>query len=270
MTDLNLQHLLDETIKLSIKAGNEILKIYNTDFDIETKDDKSPLTEADLASHHCLVAGLEKLCPELPILSEESSQIAFSERQQWETYWLLDPLDGTKEFIKRNGEFTVNIALIQQNKPILGIVYVPVTGICYSAAQGLGAWKQLPDQAPMTISVRKQAAKPYTIVGSRSHKTEELANYLNRIGPHELVSMGSSLKLCLVAEGVADLYPRIGLTSEWDTAASQCVVEQAGGKVTDLKGEVLTYNTKEEYLNPYFLVFGDDSHDWTAYTADQS
>ncbi len=265
MTEMNLRYLLDESIKLAVHAGEEILKIYNTDFNIQTKDDQSPLTTADLASHHCLVNGLEKLSPKFPILSEESSHLPYSERQQWDTYWLLDPLDGTKEFIKRNGEFTVNIALIQGNQPILGVVYVPVTGICYSSATGLGAWKQLQNQKPVTIKARYQAVKPFTIVGSRSHQTEELANYLKRIGEHELVSMGSSLKLCLVAEGKADLYPRIGLTSEWDTAAAQCVVEQAGGKVTDLQGEVLAYNTKDEYLNPYFLVFGDKFHDWCSY-----
>ncbi len=265
MTELNLKQLLEQTITLSIQAGDEILKIYDTDFAIETKNDQSPLTTADLASHHCLVDGLEKLSPKLPILSEESSEIPYSERKQWETYWLIDPLDGTKEFIKRNGEFTVNVALIQGNRPILGVVYVPVSGICYSAAEGLGAWKQTQDQQALPISVRKQATKPLTVIGSRSHQTEELANYLERLGPHELVSMGSSLKLCLVAEGKADLYPRIGLTSEWDTAASQCVVEQAGGKVTNLQGQILDYNTKQEYLNPYFLVFGDDSHDWTTY-----
>jgi 3'(2'), 5'-bisphosphate nucleotidase len=268
MTELNLQQLLQDTIKLSIQAGDEILQIYNTEFAVETKGDQSPLTTADLASHNCLVAGLEKLSPKLPVLSEESTHLPYSERKQWETYWLIDPLDGTKEFIKRNGEFTVNVALIRGNQPILGVVYVPVSGVCYSAAEGSGAWKQLPDQQPQSISVRKEAKKPLTVVGSRSHQTAELADYLKRLGQHELVSMGSSLKLCLVAEGKADLYPRIGLTSEWDTAASQCVVEQAGGKVTDLNGQVLAYNTKEEYLNPYFLVFGDDSHDWTAYTAD--
>lgn len=266
MTELNLRQLLSDTIKLSIQAGDEILKIYNTDFAIETKDDQSPLTTADLASHNCLVAGLEKLSPKLPILSEESAHLAYSERKQWQTYWLIDPLDGTKEFIKRNGEFTVNVALISGNQPILGVVYVPVSSVCYSAAEGLGAWKQLPEQQPQSISVRKKAKKPLTVVGSRSHQTAELADYLKRLGQHELVSMGSSLKLCLVAEGKADLYPRIGLTSEWDTAASQCIVEQAGGKVTDLQGQILAYNTKEEYLNPYFLVFGDDSHDWTSYT----
>ncbi len=267
MTELDIRQLLDDTIKLSIRAGDEILKIYNTEYAIDIKEDQSPLTTADLASHNCLVAGLEKLSPKLPILSEESAHLDYSERKQWQTYWLIDPLDGTKEFIKRNGEFTVNVALINGNRPILGVVYVPVSGVCYSAAEGLEAWKQLPNQQPQSISVRKEAKKPLTVVGSRSHQTPELADYLQRLGPHELVSMGSSLKLCLVAEGKADLYPRIGLTSEWDTAASQCVVEQAGGKVTDLKGKTLTYNTKEEYLNPYFLVFGDDSHDWTAYTS---
>ena len=268
MTELNLKQLLKDTIRLSIQAGDEILEIYNSEFSIETKDDQSPLTTADLASHNCLVAGLEKLSPKLPILSEESAYLPYSERKQWETYWLIDPLDGTKEFIKRNGEFTVNVALIRGNQPILGVVYVPVSGICYSAAENIGAWKQSRDQQPQAISVLKQATQPLTVVGSRSHQTEELANYLSKLGQHELVSMGSSLKLCLVAEGKADLYPRIGLTSEWDTAASQCIVEQAGGKVTDLKGQVLAYNTKEEYLNPYFLVFGDDSHDWTAYAID--
>ncbi|MCH9698559.1 MAG: 3'(2'),5'-bisphosphate nucleotidase CysQ [Gammaproteobacteria bacterium] len=265
MTELNLQNLLEQTIKLSVNAGDEILKIYNTDFSVESKDDKSPLTAADMASHHCLVEGLQRLTPELPILSEESSDISFEQRQQWETYWLLDPLDGTKEFIKRNGEFTVNVALIRNQEPIMGVVYVPVSGICYSAAQGLGAWKQeLPNQTE-SINVRDQAISPFIVVGSRSHQTEELIDFLKRLGSHELVSMGSSLKICLVAEGKADLYPRIGLTSEWDTAAAQCVVEQAGGHVTDLSGQRLTYNAKESFLNPYFLVFGDDSQNWVQY-----
>jgi len=256
--------LLDSVKTIAEVAGGKIMVIYGTEFKVDVKEDKSPLTEADLAAHHYIVEELEKIAS-YPIISEESSEIPFSERSSWETYWLVDPLDGTKEFIKRNGDFTVNIALIHQHEPVLGVVYVPVTQQLYFAADGIGSFKQASGKAAQKISVRQEFSDELVVAGSSSHVTEELKAYLDKLPPHKLISIGSSLKLCLVAEGTADLYPRIGLTSEWDTGAAQCVVEQAGGMVTDIQGDRLRYNTKESFLNPFFLVFGNTSHDWTQY-----
>ena len=263
ISDLNV--LLNPVIATCKIAGEKILEIYGQDHSINTKADNSPLTAADIASHHCLVDGLNRVQPKLPVLSEESAKISYSERKSWEYYWLVDPLDGTKEFIKRNGEFTVNVALIHQNKPIIGVVYVPVLNDCYFAAEGCGAYKQSGLAVAKPISVRDQAPDLVTVVGSRSHKTGDLADYLARLGKHKIKSIGSSLKFCLVAEGSADLYPRMGPTCEWDTAAAQCVVEQAGGAVTKVNGTPLQYNTKESYLNPFFIVFGDKSKDWSKF-----
>ena len=265
-----LSELLEPLTALAREAGHKILEIYDMeDVDVQQKDDKSPLTEADLASHHAIMAGLHALTPEIPVLSEESASRPFSERSSWSTYWLVDPLDGTREFIKRNGEFTVNIALIEDGQAVLGIVHVPVTDTSYLGCRGVGASKQTGNDSPRPIRVRNLGAGPVMVVGSRSHRGDSLNQFLERLGEHEMVGMGSSLKLCLVAEGVADIYPRLGLTSEWDTAAAQCVVEQAGGYVTDTRMQPLRYNTKESLLNPYFLVFGDDSRDWSQYLEDE-
>jgi 3'(2'), 5'-bisphosphate nucleotidase len=260
-------HYLEPVITLAKDAGRRIMEIYQSDFRVGTKDDHSPLTAADLASHHCLVEGLQALYPIHPVLSEESSALPFETRSAWETYWLIDPLDGTKEFIKRNGEFTVNIALIHQQVPVLGVVYAPAQDLCYFASEGCGAFRQTGDGEPAIIRVAASASYPVRVAGSRSHGTVALGLYLSRLGEHDLVSIGSSLKLCLVAEGSADLYPRIGRTSEWDTAAAHCVVTEAGGEVADLAGKPLRYNTKESLLNPYFLAYGDKSRDWFAYAA---
>jgi 3'(2'), 5'-bisphosphate nucleotidase len=259
--------LLPPVIALAKAAGTRIMDIYQSDFRVGHKEDQSPLTAADLASHHCLVEGLEKLYPQYPVLSEESKALPYAERSAWDTYWLIDPLDGTKEFVKRNGEFTVNVALIRGNVPVLGVVYAPAMGLCYYAAEGYGAFRQADGAEPEAIQVVEQAADPLRVVGSRSHGGAELETYLSRVGAHELVSIGSSLKLCLVAEGSADLYPRIGLTSEWDTAAAHAVVQAAGGEVIDLKGQPLRYNAKDSILNPYFIVYGDKSRDWAGYAA---
>ena len=260
-----LAGLLEPIVELAQRAGEKILEVYNSDdFSVEEKHDKSPLTAADLASHHEIVDGLTALTPEIPVLSEESASLPFEERSLWQTYWLVDPLDGTREFIKRNGEFTVNIALIEDGVPVLSVVYVPVTAVSYLACKGQGAFKQEAGER-RAIKVRKLGAGPLMVVGSRSHRGESLNQFLEKLGEHEMVGMGSSLKLCLVAEGVADIYPRLGLTSEWDTAAAQCVVEQAGGLVTDTAMQPLRYNTKDSLLNPFFLVFGDDSRDWSQY-----
>ena len=258
----NLAVLLHQAVPLAGEAGESIMAVYGSDFLIDYKADHSPLTVADLAAHECLAAGLARLPGAYPVLSEESAEISFELRKPWETYWLIDPLDGTKEFVKRNGEFTVNIALIHRHKPVLGVVYAPVTRVCYFAAVGYGAYKQVGQGQPAPIAVRVPAASPPIVVGSRSHLTEALQVYLQRLGAHEMKSIGSSLKFCLVAEGAADLYPRLGPTSEWDTAAAQAVVECAGGSVVDLRGEALRYNTKASLLNPFFLVFGDDAVDW--------
>lgn len=257
--------LLKAAVELAIEAGAKIMEIYASDFRIAQKEDASPLTAADLASHHCLSEGLQTLEGAYPVLSEESALLPFEERSTWETYWLIDPLDGTKEFIKRNGEFTVNIALIRQHKPVLGVVYAPARETCYFAEAGGGAFKQTGDGPAVTIAVRRKTPDRLVVVGSRSHRTPELERYLSHLGEHELTPIGSSLKFCLVAEGTADLYPRLGLTSEWDTAAAQCVVEVAGGAVLDLQGQPLRYNAKSSLLNPYFLVIGDTSVDYIAY-----
>jgi 3'(2'), 5'-bisphosphate nucleotidase len=260
-----LTPLLTPVIALARRAGDAIVEIYNSGFNVEHKEDRSPLTEADMAAHDILVAGLRELTPELPVLSEESAAIPFEERAGWRRYWLVDPLDGTREFVKRNGEFTVNVALIDGHRPVLGVIVAPVTGVCYYACSGHGAWREDPGQAPVAIRVRPLEAGRVIVAGSRSHAGSRLAGFLDRLGGHELVSMGSSLKSCLVAEGRADVYPRLGPTSEWDTAAAQCIVEEAGGSVTDTALRPLRYNTKASLLNPDFFVSGAPGHDWSRY-----
>jgi len=256
---------LEKIVAIAESAGQAILEIYNRDFDIQQKDDKSPLTEADLAAHRLIVDALEGLEPRLPVLSEESAGVPYAERSSWSRYWLVDPLDGTKEFIKRNGEFTVNIALIDAGRAACGVVHVPVSGVSYFGCVGEGAHKRHADGRTEAISVTAQRQDPLRIAGSRSHAGDSLQRFLDKVGPHEIVSMGSSLKLCLVAEGLADIYPRLGPTSEWDTGAAQAVVEAAGGEVTGLDMQPLRYNTKDSLLNPHFLVFGDRQEDWSRY-----
>ncbi len=266
MQRTDLAVLQTAVVDVARRAGRRILKIYESEFDVAFKEDHSPLTAADTAAHRCLMEVLPTLGAGYPVLSEEASDLPFEERSRWRTYWLVDPLDGTKEFINRNGQFTVNVALIHDHEPILGVVHVPVQNTTYYAARGLGAFKRSGDGEPQAIRVRKPAPKKLVIVGSRSHQTPAFAEYLERLdGEYELISIGSSLKFCLVAEGRADLYPRLGPTSEWDTAAAHCVVVQAGGFVVDLNGKPLRYNTKASVLNPYFLVYGDDSQDWLSF-----
>jgi 3'(2'), 5'-bisphosphate nucleotidase len=266
---LELSQLANAVVDIARQAGAEILKIYATDFDVETKADDSPLTAADRAAHQHIVAALTELTPDIPVWSEESATIDFAERSGWQQFWLVDPLDGTKEFIKRNGEFTVNIALIRGHEPVLGVVHVPVMRRDYFGFAGGGAFIINDDGKPKPITVSKVAESPVRVVGSRSHLGNSLEAYLDWVGPHVMVPMGSSLKLCLIAAGEADIYPRLGLTSEWDTAAAQAVVEAAGGQVIDLSGQRLLYNTKAEVLNPFFIVLGDSSRDWAAGTGTQ-
>jgi 3'(2'), 5'-bisphosphate nucleotidase len=261
----NPKELIESVRQIARQAGQRILDIYASGFTVEQKDDASPLTEADLTAHRTIVEGLSRLTPEWPILSEESSHIPFSERSSWLQYWLVDPLDGTREFISRNGEFTVNIALIRGHDPVLGVVHVPVQDTDYYGEESLGAFVQRPGQAPQSIHVSTLTSGPVRVVGSRSHRGNSLDNFLAKLGDHELVSMGSSLKICLVAEGKADVYPRLGPTSEWDTAAAHAVVASAGGQVVNVDGNPLRYNTKDAYLNPFFIVYGDRHRDWLSY-----
>ena len=262
MLDENKQQTLKQLVDISRRAGLAILEWYDGDMGITQKEDDSPLTRADIASHKLIDAELTRLWPDIPVLSEESADISWETRQSWDQYWLVDPLDGTKEFINRNGEFTVNIALIKDHQPVLGIVHVPVTDISYFGARDAGAWRQTGTDASEAISIRQPAAEPAVVVGSRSHANPELSRQLEQLGPHELISMGSSLKFCRVAEGLADFYPRTGPTCEWDTAAAQAVVEAAGGQVLKIDGTSLDYNNKDSYLNPYFFVIGDSGKNW--------
>lgn len=256
---------IGKLVEIAKLAGKAILEIYQQDFTVMEKADKSPLTEADMASHNIIVEALGKLTPDIPVLSEESANIPYEVRSSWAAYWLIDPLDGTREFIKRNGEFTVNIALVENGRATLGVVHVPVTNTSYYGNIGGGAFKASGNNPPQAIQVTAERQTPLRVAGSRSHAGDSLQQFLDKAGEHEIVSMGSSLKLCLVAEGRADIYPRLGPTSEWDTAAAQAVVEAAGGKVTDLAINDLRYNSKDSLLNPHFLVFGDSSVDWASF-----
>lgn len=256
-----LHELFDAVVRTAIEAGERILTIYHSEFAVTRKDDDSPLTQADLAAHTHIVAALQALTPALPVLSEEAADIPYATRSAWTRYWLVDPLDGTKEFIKRNDEFTVNIALVDRGVAQLGVVHAPALNLTYAGAVGQGAtrWK---DGRREAIRTRAVPSRP-TFVVSKSHRDAALEAFLAKAPEHDAVSRGSSLKFCQIAEGSADLYPRTGPTSEWDTAAGQCVVEQAGGLV--LRTPELTplrYNEKDSLLNPTFLVIGDPNYGW--------
>ena len=262
---MDFSALLPRVIDLVMDAGVKILDIYQQDdLGIEYKKDDSPLTRADKAAHDVLVAGLDRLnCG--PVLSEESASVPWDTRRVWTRYWLVDPLDGTKEFIKRNGEFTVNVALVDQGVPVLGVVYAPAKDLLYFGAQGQGAHRRDADGNEVAI---KPAALPkadevWRVVGSRSHQSEEFETFMKMFAAPEMVAMGSSLKLCLVADGSADLYPRLGPTSEWDTAAAQAVAEAAGAQVLRADTfEPLRYNSKDSLLNPYFIVCAAPAAPW--------
>lgn len=258
---MDLSQLRDRCLVLALQAGEAIMAIYASDFAVTEKADASPLTQADLAAHRILVDGLAVLSPSLPCLSEEAADIPYATRAAWTRYWLVDPLDGTREFIKRNDEFTVNIALIEDGVPILGVIHAPALGLSYSAARGLGA-QRIDRGQGVPIHARPTPARPRLVV-SKSHRDATLAALLAALPAHDAVSRGSSLKFCLVAEGAADLYPRTGLTSEWDTAAGQCIAEQAGAQVLTLpQWAPLRYNLKDSLLNPPFAVIGDPAYAW--------
>ncbi len=265
---MNYEDMINPIVALASDAGDRILEVYATDFNVQSKADESPLTQADLASNRTIVSGLQTLTPDIPIISEEDGLPSFGVRSQWSRYWLIDPLDGTKEFVNRNGEFTVNIALIENHRPVFGVVHVPVQSKTYVGCEGHGAELHDSDGSTRSIHVSGSASTPVRVVGSRSHRSASLDAYLANLGDHALVPMGSSLKFCVIAEGGADVYPRLGLTSEWDTAAAQAVVEQAGGSVVELDGKPLSYNAKENILNPWFLVIGASDRDWLALLPD--
>jgi 3'(2'), 5'-bisphosphate nucleotidase len=268
---VSMPDVLSSMMAISREAGAAIMNIYGEDdFGVDLKDDNSPVTRADLAAHRIIVDGLEKLAPDIPILSEESEEIDYDIRSKWKRYFLVDPLDGTKEFINRNGEFTVNIALINDGIPVIGVVFVPVEDILYVGTQidAPRAYLIISGQAREIKSRAVDAGQPLTLVASRRHGGEAMTSFVANLTPHfpeiETTNMGSSLKLCLVASGDADIYPRLAPTSEWDTAAAQAVVEAAGGAVLDLSLQPLRYNMKADILNPHFLVLGDTSFDWSA------
>ncbi|MFP2507148.1 MULTISPECIES: 3'(2'),5'-bisphosphate nucleotidase CysQ [Buttiauxella] len=244
--------MLDKICQLAREAGAAIMQVYEGQKPLEAtqKSDDSPVTAADIAAHTIILQGLQTLTPEIPVLSEEDPQ-TWETRQSWDRYWLVDPLDGTKEFLKRNGEFTVNIALIEKGKAVLGVVYAPVLNVMYSAAEGK-AWKEENGGVRNQIHVRD--ARPPLVVISRSHGDDELKEYLHQLGEHQTTSIGSSLKFCLVAEGQAQLYPRFGPTNIWDTAAGHAVATAAGAHVHDWQGKSLDYTPRESFLNPGFRV----------------
>ena len=255
-------NLLLRVCNIAIKAGEEILKYYNDDIDVTHKDDSSPLTKADLASNKIIMNALQQLDRTIPILSEESL-VEWKERKNWTKYWLVDPLDGTKEFIKQNGEFTVNIALIENNKPILGVIFTPVKFDLYFAQKNYGSYKinssskLINLQEAVKIFVANQSSIK-RIIGSRSHSNQTFDSWVNQNFPNsEIVQAGSSLKFCLIAEGAADIYPRFGPTSEWDIAAGHIIVNEAGGRVKTFEDTEINYNKKEDLINPQFYAIGN-------------
>ena len=264
----DLPRLLDIATKAALLGGAEILSVYErADFKVETKADDSPLTLADRLSHQAIVGLLSKETPDITVMSEEGTDVPFSERNDWKQYWLVDPLDGTKEFIKRNGEFTVNVALIEGNRPVIGVIYIPVSDILYNASSKSGAhkwehaselqeseWSREVDKLP--IGARPDSST-IRVVASRSHNSEETEGFINSLrkeyGNVETVASGSSIKFCIVAEGVAEVYPRFGTTMEWDTAAGHCIAAEAGCSVRRSEGGPLVYN-KQDLRNPQFIV----------------
>jgi 3'(2'), 5'-bisphosphate nucleotidase len=253
---------VEALLELAREAGRAILQVYAQDFEVAAKSDRSPLTEADLAAHRIIEAGLARLDEVLPMLSEESAPEDLHERRSWQRYWLVDPLDGTREFVKRNGEFTVNIALIEHGAPSFGVVYAPVLDELFWAARGFGAFLRQPDGIDVQLSARRPAPRPLRVAVSRSHLDARSAAVIQHLDQPIQVPLGSSLKFCRLAEGQVDLYPRFGPTGEWDTAAGQCVLEEAGGAVLDLAGEPLRYNARDTLINPDFIALGDLGLPW--------
>ena len=259
---LSKENLL-EIVNISVDAGEVILNYYNENVDVIYKDDESPLTKADLASHKIITDSIKKITPDIPILSEEEF-IDWKIRKKWKKYWLIDPLDGTKEFIKKNDEFTVNIALIENNRPILGVIYTPALNELFYSIKNFGSYKILTKKKLNTlkeakrISINKKKSNKVKIVGSRSHSNPILDKWVNKnFNEFDILQKGSSLKFCLIAEGSADIYPRFGPTSEWDIAAGHIILEEAGGKLKSIDNKEILYNEKENILNPDFFAYSN-------------
>lgn len=271
-----LEQLLPALKTIMIDAGNAILEVYHSDqpIDVQNKSDDSPVTKADHAAHILIEKGLKELAITYPVLSEEGGMPDFEVRSKWRRYWLVDPLDGTKEFINKNGEFTVNIALIDKDEAILGLVYVPVTETLYYGLKGVGAWKEVGEYKTKLSVSPLSTDTSLAVVGSRRHGAEALDAMLEKVGNTfadiNLVSMGSSLKICAIAEGTAHWYPRLALTSEWDTAAAHAVLSAAGGAILDIELKNLTYNQKADILNPFFHAIGDQNYAWKDLIRDAS
>ncbi|MGF2684922.1 3'(2'),5'-bisphosphate nucleotidase CysQ [Marinobacter sp. DUT-3] len=246
--------ILPDIIRIADEAGEQILPIYESDFEVHYKEDQSPITAADMASHDVIVKGLESLNPDIPVLSEEGASIPWDERKHWRRFWLIDPIDGTKEFTQRTGEFTVNIALIDDGEPVMGVVTAPALKEAFWGIKGEGAYKRdhTGEVSPIQV-VAPTAAK--RVVASKNHMNDATRSFIDKLGEHELVQAGSSLKFCRLAEGLADIYPRLGPTCEWDTGAAHAVLIAAGGKVETLEGQPLKYG-KEDVLNPHFIASG--------------
>ena len=264
---LSDRELTEGAIEIARAAAAAILVVYDGEFEVERKADASPVTAADMAAHHVIVDGLARLTPDIPVLSEESAdEVDLAQRRQWSRLWLVDPLDGTREFVKRNGEFSVNLALIEDGVAVFGLVLAPVGGALWYAQRGGAAFRRDGD---LEIQVRAQVppAQPMRVAASRSHHSQRSDDFLVRAhreaaGGIRMVSLGSSLKFCRIAEGSLDLYPRFGPTSEWDTAAGQCVLEAAGGALLDPQGRPFRYNQREHLLNGDFIALGDRALPW--------
>lgn len=265
-TQSDLSHLIPQVIGIAREAGQRILEIYqNKDYQEFTKADDTPVTTADLAAHKIIMQQLAELTPNIPVLSEEDADISLKKRSQWDRYWLVDPLDGTQEFIARSGDFATVIALIEHNQPVMGVVYAPVSGVTYFAYQGKGAWKipEMDDSLRIHTLKHEQPDQPIAIAISRRQNINRITEKLSPARNYELVPLGSAaLKACLVAEGAVDCYIRLGPTGEWDTAATQCIVEEAGGRILSTRLEPLSYNERDTLENPNFIVLGDESIGW--------
>lgn len=247
--------ILPDVLKIADAASEKVISIYMTDFKVDYKADESPITAADVASHRIIVEGVRNLSHDIPVLSEEGAEIPWSERKHWQRFWLIDPIDGTRDFTQRTGEFTVNIALIENGEPILGVVTAPALKEAYWGLKGEGAYKRDRTGRTQRISV-VEPGEIKRVVASKNHLNDETKAFINKLGAHELVQAGSSLKFCKIAEGHADIYPRLGPTCEWDTGAAHAVLSAAGGKVETLEGKPLQYG-KEDVLNPHFIAAGN-------------
>lgn len=262
----DLRRLLDGARGLAEDAGDRILDIYRKGFTVAHKADATPVTDADMAAHDLIAAGLHRLDPDIPVLSEESDPIPFATRRRWRRHWLVDPLDGTRQFVRHNDDFAVNIALVEGHIPVLGVIHAPVAGTTFWATKGGGAYRGVArTRSAQRLRVRVYRGGPVRVLVSRAPPGKRLQRFLDRLGEFELRRVGSSLKSCLIAEGSADLYPRFGPTGEWDTAAAQILLEEAGGHLTDTRLSPLRYNTRDSLINPHFFAYCDADADWSRF-----